>query len=138
MPDQLKTSRQPSLLESLTSGIAEMVSDIRRKVVEEGWFGRATTPEPLPRQSDAGHVTRNTTHHHIDHQQNISAPVQTGGRSSAEVHIHPSISDRTQNDAAPRSPYAAQGMPAQFEEYHKGREGKEISVEREKTQVLER
>lgn len=34
----------PKLLDEFVSGFSNAIADIRQKVVEEGWFGRAVTP----------------------------------------------------------------------------------------------
>jgi hypothetical protein len=45
MPEERK-----SLLDELVSGIGNAVTDIREKVVEEAWFGKAVTaPDTEPR-----------------------------------------------------------------------------------------
>lgn len=47
-PIQRDEAARASLLDRLAQGVGEAVTDIRQKVVEEGWFGRAVTPPPLP------------------------------------------------------------------------------------------
>jgi hypothetical protein len=46
MPD----IKQGGVLDSIIKGIGEAVTDVRQKVVEEGYFGRQVTPD-LPQQS---------------------------------------------------------------------------------------
>jgi hypothetical protein len=43
----------PGFLQALVAGIGDAIADIRHKLVEEGWFGRAVTPEPIDHEASS-------------------------------------------------------------------------------------
>ena len=45
-----KSDESRGLFDTLFAAFGKAIADIRHKVVEEGWFGRATTREPLDQQ----------------------------------------------------------------------------------------